>query len=572
MLDLLPWILTGVAALGTAGFVENWAPSIPPCASRARSRRPRRRGSRRNVGSAPARRAPPRRADLFVVSDGVARGGRGGARVGRLSALILSHAPDWPSVADVASVEALAFLVWDPRCLASGALSARRSLRASGAPSQDCASRPWSLAAPILWTGALDALSEIPAFRIYYDSYAVLQLAALAALALALIAGLPWIVRLAIPTQTLPAGPLRSAFEGIAVSLGVRVRDFRVARTRYQVSNAALLGGFGARTVLLTDRLLREHPADELVAVVGHELGHARGRHMTTFDCWCSPSPSGRSRSPRGFSRRSAPPAPSPWSPAYSWHSSVGSWSRRAPLRARRRHLRLARGRDPRADSDLARADRGARAPVEGELAPSVGRGALCNPRARGCISQRSGALRARAAPDPLDLWHRRHRRIVGIRRRAPRRAPRRAGRGCDPLRALRPGARDRPRPPGPSMEKWDRLANAAAATGVAGPDTVLERARAAFARGEYDKAALLGRVAALRTGRSTDSALRFGRRGGGRRELARRRRGDRRSRVISDARSLLGAAARGSPSRHYAPRERAWKPIAPHGNLEGFA
>jgi hypothetical protein len=55
-------------------------------------------------------------------------------------------------------------------------------------------------------------------------------------------------------------------------------------------------------------------------------------------------------------------------------------------------------------------------------------------------------------------------------------------------------------------MAEWSRLAATAASTGVAGPDTVRERARAAFVRGSYDKAASLGRVVSLRTGLGSDA------------------------------------------------------------------
>jgi Zn-dependent protease with chaperone function len=508
MLDLLPWILTGVAALGTAGFVENWAPLDPAmCLARtlAAAAAPWLLGEMLGALRRAGRRLDERIFLWFPMASPAAAAGA--LAWGRLSALILSHAPDWPSVADVASVEALAFL-----CVGSTLLGERRLYRRDGRfepPGAPARLRlaAVALAAPILWTGALDALSEIPAFRIYYDSYAVLQLAALAALALALIAGLPWIVRLAIPTQTLPAGPLRSAFEGIAVSLGVRVRDFRVARTRYQVSNAALLGGFGARTVLLTDRLLREHPADELVAVVGHELGHARGRHMTTFGLlvfalavWALAVPEGI-LAPLGSAGTVAVVA--------GVFVAFLRWVL-GPVARLCEH-----------DADIyGSLAAGTHAPIQTSLERIAGpehrwKGSWRHPSVgvRVQFLERAAAYPNEAARPARAL--RRIRWICGIvgiagllvfgavrlgELPAERVAAAiRSGR-YDLARAI---ARDHP---GPSMEKWDRLANAAAATGVAGPDTVLERARAAFARGEYDKAALLGRVAALRTGRSTDS------------------------------------------------------------------
>lgn len=68
----------------------------------------------------------------------------------------------------------------------------------------------------------------------------------------------------------------------LAADIGVRVRDIRVFEGRQQkVANAAQVGSLpGLRYILVTDYLLDSLPADEVDAVVAHELGHARGHHV----------------------------------------------------------------------------------------------------------------------------------------------------------------------------------------------------------------------------------------------------------------------------------------------------
>jgi Zn-dependent protease with chaperone function len=87
------------------------------------------------------------------------------------------------------------------------------------------------------------------------------------------------IVRLG--TSSLPQ-PQRDRLTRLADTIGVRVRDFRVLKGRRQkLASAAQVGTLpGLRYVVLTDYLVDHLDAQELDAVVAHELGHARRHHL----------------------------------------------------------------------------------------------------------------------------------------------------------------------------------------------------------------------------------------------------------------------------------------------------
>lgn len=82
-------------------------------------------------------------------------------------------------------------------------------------------------------------------------------------------------------TRELPKGELRYRLIEMARLAGVRVRSIRVWHTASLTLNGALLGMLPAyRYVLLTDALLEQMPMPMVQAVMGHELGHARRRHI----------------------------------------------------------------------------------------------------------------------------------------------------------------------------------------------------------------------------------------------------------------------------------------------------
>ncbi|MCW5777027.1 MAG: M48 family metalloprotease [Phycisphaeraceae bacterium] len=124
------------------------------------------------------------------------------------------------------------------------------------------------------WAGALPAWAVRPEF--VAPAQGVLQLAGV----VVVIALLPLALRWLWDTVPLAAGELRDRLERVLRSNGVRVRGLLVWRTDGTMLNGAVVGFLGpARYVLLTDALLESLPADEVEAVMAHEVGHVRQRH-----------------------------------------------------------------------------------------------------------------------------------------------------------------------------------------------------------------------------------------------------------------------------------------------------
>ncbi len=80
-----------------------------------------------------------------------------------------------------------------------------------------------------------------------------------------------------LPTRPLD-GETRSRALQLARRAGVRIADIRVLQSSgIKIANAFVMGPFSrARYIVLTDTLLEKFSADEVDAVVGHELGHAK--------------------------------------------------------------------------------------------------------------------------------------------------------------------------------------------------------------------------------------------------------------------------------------------------------
>jgi Zn-dependent protease with chaperone function len=99
-----------------------------------------------------------------------------------------------------------------------------------------------------------------------------------------LLLGLPLIVRLVLGLQPLPPGALRDRLLESARRQGVGLADILVWNTRGVTANAMIIGLLPwVRYVILSDRLLQELSPEEVQAVFGHELGHARHQHMLFY-------------------------------------------------------------------------------------------------------------------------------------------------------------------------------------------------------------------------------------------------------------------------------------------------
>jgi len=94
----------------------------------------------------------------------------------------------------------------------------------------------------------------------------------------------PAFVRLSWPTRSLPTGPLRERLERVAARYRFRCTDILVWDTDGAVVNAGVTGASPwYRYVLLTDALIDGLNDHEVAAVFGHEVGHARHRHLAFF-------------------------------------------------------------------------------------------------------------------------------------------------------------------------------------------------------------------------------------------------------------------------------------------------
>lgn len=103
----------------------------------------------------------------------------------------------------------------------------------------------------------------------------------------AVAATLPYVLRRVWDTTPVPDGPARRLLEHVASRARFRASEWLVWRTGGSLANAAVVGflPFG-RLVLFTDQLLSQLGPRELVAVVGHEIGHTMRRHVWILLAW----------------------------------------------------------------------------------------------------------------------------------------------------------------------------------------------------------------------------------------------------------------------------------------------
>jgi Zn-dependent protease with chaperone function len=96
--------------------------------------------------------------------------------------------------------------------------------------------------------------------------------------------GMPYLLRLLLGLKPLPAGPLRDRLEQASIRLRLRLSDFLLWDTRGAMANAFVVGLTPwLRYVVFTDRLLEEFTHEETEAVLGHEVGHIKHRHMLFY-------------------------------------------------------------------------------------------------------------------------------------------------------------------------------------------------------------------------------------------------------------------------------------------------
>ncbi len=84
--------------------------------------------------------------------------------------------------------------------------------------------------------------------------------------------------------KPLEAGPLRDAIEDFSDRVGFRLKDIYVidGSKRSSKANAYFTGLGRKKRIVLYDTLISDHPREELVAVLAHEIGHYKKKHTLT--------------------------------------------------------------------------------------------------------------------------------------------------------------------------------------------------------------------------------------------------------------------------------------------------
>ncbi|MEZ6015976.1 MAG: M48 family metallopeptidase [Planctomycetota bacterium] len=143
------------------------------------------------------------------------------------------------------------------------------------------------LAPVLVYLGAAWLVAAHPVARAWLENVGLAQ-SLFAVLALALVALLlPFLLRHVWDTVPVPEGPARRLLELVGARARFRPSEWLVWRTGGSMANAAVVGFVPwGRLVLFTDELLAILGPRELVAVVGHEIGHARRRHVWILMSW----------------------------------------------------------------------------------------------------------------------------------------------------------------------------------------------------------------------------------------------------------------------------------------------
>ena len=86
------------------------------------------------------------------------------------------------------------------------------------------------------------------------------------------------ILPLFFKTKPLPAGELRSRLEELALKAGLKIKGIYTVEfsAKTSTANAALMGVGHTRRIILSDTLIDTYTIDEILVVMGHEMGHQR--------------------------------------------------------------------------------------------------------------------------------------------------------------------------------------------------------------------------------------------------------------------------------------------------------
>ena len=100
-------------------------------------------------------------------------------------------------------------------------------------------------------------------------------------ISLAMMCVCPWLVTRFWKTGQIEDPQLDQKLMAICKQANIGVRQIKIWKTGYQIANAAVTGLLpGTRVILLSDLLLKQFEPEEVEAIVRHEAGHVRLRHL----------------------------------------------------------------------------------------------------------------------------------------------------------------------------------------------------------------------------------------------------------------------------------------------------
>ncbi len=138
----------------------------------------------------------------------------------------------------------------------------------------------------VIYLSILDVIQLLPLqVRIFFIRHPYLGMFILLLLLLVAYARSADILQLIWPARPLPPCPMRTQLDMLAERTGIRFRDILIWQTRSaQIANAAVTGLFPrSRYILITDRLLECLNVNEIEAVVAHEMGHLKHKHILIY-------------------------------------------------------------------------------------------------------------------------------------------------------------------------------------------------------------------------------------------------------------------------------------------------
>ena len=144
-----------------------------------------------------------------------------------------------------------------------------------------------STATPLaVYLGVLGLVGAYPLARTLVEEVDLCHALFLTLLLVGMSLGVPHLISNAWRTSPLEPGPTSEMLGRVAGRAGFTCRGVRVWHTGNLVANAAIVGMGRRRLVLFSDALLQALGPRELASVYGHEIGHAKCRHVSIFLAW----------------------------------------------------------------------------------------------------------------------------------------------------------------------------------------------------------------------------------------------------------------------------------------------